>query len=151
DVSYRLSEVFQLFETYSILRTFHDTVAVGDPKDEDRHTWEAGFVAKFGHFSFSGAGGYTASQIISNGPQDDGAVATASVNYRANEHIEVGGYFGLGISQNAREGRIIGQARDLLLTGQGGEPISSGGYVNYRPWEHVRISANISDTVSTGI
>ena len=151
DLGYQLSEVFQLFSTYSILRTYHDTVTAGFPKDEDRHTAEVGMVAKFDHFTFSGAGGYTASQIIYDGPQDDGAVASASMNYRYNEHLDFGGYTGLGISQNAREGRIVGQSRDLLLTGQGGEPISFGAYVNYRPWQHVRISTNIDKTTSQGI
>jgi hypothetical protein len=150
DGSYRLSDPFELFATYSLLRTFSDGNTF-NLADEDRHTAETGFVARFGKFSFTGAGGYTWSQVLYGGPQDDGAVATASINYHPDEHWEVGGYGGVGISQNARQGRLIGQSRDLTLEGQGGEPVSFGTFVNYRPWQHIRLSVNLDKTNSQGI
>ena len=150
DGSYRLSDPFEVFATYSLLRTFSDGNSF-NLADEDRHTAETGFVARFGKFSFTGAGGYTWSQVIYGGPQDDGAVGTASINYHPDEHWEVGAYSGVGISQNARQGRLIGQSRDLTLEGQGGEPVSFGTFVNYRPWQHIRLSVNLDKTNSQGI
>jgi hypothetical protein len=151
DASYRLSEVFELFSTYSIIRTFQQTSSPLDPASQDRHTAETGFVATFDHFSFSAAGGYTWSQIIYDGPQDDGAVASASVNYRATSRLEAGAYAAVGLSQNAREGRVIGQSRGLVIEGEGREPFSYGGYASYRAFEHIRLTANVGRTNSTGI
>jgi hypothetical protein len=152
DASYRLDETFELFSTYSIIRTFQQAGGTpADPDSQDRHTAEAGFVAKFDKLAFSAAGGYTWSQILYDGLQDDGAVASASVDYKPTSRLEAGAYGAFGISQNGSQGRVIGQSRGLAIQGEGGEPFSYGGYATYRAFEHIRLTANVGRTITTAV